>query len=277
MTSQWKPCTRDDICLAQSSNSMEWRPVTTDEEYLINWVSQLDLLCKPKSAVGFLGSCLFIGIMSTIWWVPSLSDAYGRRYPMLAAILGQLISYVAIYNTNSLNVAYACMILMGATFPGKHVVVYNYIMEICPSSHGQMVVNFTVFLETLILAVLAFNYQYISKDTSKPQLIGIIVTIISLAYTCLFFYESPSFLLTQGRFEEAREVLKDMAYFNGVPEEEIKRRFDRTKFQEEVIAEEVLQRANTEVAEPQGEVKFLDLADANLNKSAPPVIVQNVP
>ena len=149
--------------------------------------------------------------MSTIWWVPSLSDTYGRRYPMLAAIFFQLVAYVLLYYTTSLNVAYLCMMTMGATFPGKHVVVYNYIMEICPATHGQMVVNMTVFLETAILAVMAFDYQYMSKDTSIPQAIGIVATIISLAYTCLFFYESPSFLLTKGRFDEARQVLKQMA------------------------------------------------------------------
>lgn len=119
---------------------------------------------------------------------------------MLGAIFFQLVAYLFLYNTKSLNVAYACMITMGATFPGKHVVVYNYILEVCPANRGQLIVNVTLLLETGILAVMAFQYQYISKDTSWLQFIGIIATIISLAYTSLFFYESPSFLFTKGRY-----------------------------------------------------------------------------
>ena len=43
MTNSWKACTREQIC----KGGLDYRPVTTDEEYLVNWVQQLDLLCKP--------------------------------------------------------------------------------------------------------------------------------------------------------------------------------------------------------------------------------------
>lgn len=37
MTNSWKACTRDDIC--NSKGSIDYRPIKTDEEYLINWVT----------------------------------------------------------------------------------------------------------------------------------------------------------------------------------------------------------------------------------------------
>lgn len=68
--------------------------------------------------------------MITMFWLPNLSDTYGRRWPMIGAIAAQLTAYVIIYFTRNLYLVYFCMIIMGGTFPGKHVVVYNYIIEV---------------------------------------------------------------------------------------------------------------------------------------------------
>ena len=143
---------------------MQWRPVK-DGEYIYNWVEKLDLLCKPASHIGFLGSCLFIGIMLSIVWIPSVSDIYGRRLPILGALLAQLVAYLIVYLSNSLEVVYGGMILMGATFPGKHVVVYNYIMEVVPKRYGPQVVNWTRFNESCtIIALMTGYYNFVSKD-----------------------------------------------------------------------------------------------------------------
>jgi hypothetical protein len=41
-----------------------------------------------------------------------------------------------------------------------------------------------------------------------------------------FYYESPSYYHSKARYDEAREVLKDFARFNGVPEDQIEERFN---------------------------------------------------
>lgn len=111
---------------------MEYRADTSQVEYFDNWVPKLDLLCAESSQVGFLGSCLFIGLLSSIFWVPSFADSYGRRWPIIGSILFQVIGYLILYHARSLHAAYAGMFIMGATFPGKHVVFYNYVLEACP-------------------------------------------------------------------------------------------------------------------------------------------------
>jgi len=55
-----------------------YRADKKDPEYLDNWVNKMDLLCKPKSEIGFLGSSFFIGIIISIAFVPRLSDSIGR-------------------------------------------------------------------------------------------------------------------------------------------------------------------------------------------------------
>lgn len=129
----WQHCEVKEICsMGLSKSSGLYRPVETDEEYLDNWVDKLDLLCRPKKELGFIGSCFFIGIISTMFWMPVLSDRIGRRYLILASFLVQLVSYIVLYNTSNLYIAYGCLIAMGTTFPGKHVVLYNYCLEMLP-------------------------------------------------------------------------------------------------------------------------------------------------
>ena len=55
-----------------------YRPNKSDYEYIDNWIEKWDLVCEPKSRIGFLGSCFFIGIILTIYFVPKWSDQSGR-------------------------------------------------------------------------------------------------------------------------------------------------------------------------------------------------------
>lgn len=62
-----------------------------DPEYLENWVSQLGLLCQSDKAIGWLGSSYFLGIISTMVFVPILTDKYGRKSIFVATMLTSII------------------------------------------------------------------------------------------------------------------------------------------------------------------------------------------
>lgn len=221
----WQHCEVKEICSMGLSRS-QYRPVETDEEYLDNWVGKLDLLCKPKKELGFIGSCFFIGIISTMFWMPMLSDKIGRQYLILISFFVQLVAYLVLYQTSNLYVAFGCLIFMGTTFPGKHVVLYNYCLEMLPKAYHQSLINAIGFFETAVIIVIALFYNVISKSWKPMQFIGIIGTALALIFGCLFFCESPKFLYINGRFKEARESLKRIARFNGLPEKEISDRFN---------------------------------------------------
>lgn len=95
------------------------------------------------------------------------------------------------------------------------------------------------FFETAIVIVIALFYNLISKSWKPMQFIGIIETIVALAFGCLFFGESPKFLYINGRFKEARQTLRNIAWFNGLSESEIDNRFD-FQFDTEKVAVEVM-------------------------------------
>lgn len=88
---KWIKCTNTEIC-SKKVPKIQYRPVTDHPEYFNNWVEQMDLLCKPQKEIGFLGSCFFIGILSSITIVPKLADKYGRYYPIVSALWIQLFA-----------------------------------------------------------------------------------------------------------------------------------------------------------------------------------------
>ena len=51
---KWIKCTREEIC-AENMSKDKYRPVKSDPEYFHNWVEKLDLLCKKKEEIGFIG------------------------------------------------------------------------------------------------------------------------------------------------------------------------------------------------------------------------------
>lgn len=92
----------------------------------------MDLLCKPQSEIGFLGSCFFIGIIISIAIAPKLSDEQGRLMILRASLLFQIVAQSGFYATNSLTFSYVMMVILGTTHSAKNIVVLNHILEMVP-------------------------------------------------------------------------------------------------------------------------------------------------
>ena len=63
-----------------------------DDEYLDNWVDKLDLLCESKLKIGLIGSVYFAGVITTLLFVPPLSDRYGRKVIFVVSLLVSLFA-----------------------------------------------------------------------------------------------------------------------------------------------------------------------------------------
>ena len=89
----------------------------------------------PKAELGFLGSCFFIGVIFSIYYVPRLSDEYGRLTYIKQALIIQIMSQFGFILSTNIYQAYMCMLMMGLTFPGKSIVYYNYAIELTIQEH----------------------------------------------------------------------------------------------------------------------------------------------
>lgn len=181
-------------------------------------------------------------------WFPILSDRIGRTRLIVLSLAIQLISYVVMFRTDNLFVCYCCLILMGTTFPGKHVILYNYLLEILPKTYHQPVIALVSTSEPFVVLVISMSYQFISKRWQPLQIAGIIVSFFCVSFGALFFYESPKFLYINGRFDESRRSLRFIAWFNGLSAEEIKTRFNFV-FDTEAVAIQLTESDSSELTQ----------------------------
>lgn len=193
-----------------------YRPIKTNPEYFNNWVPKFDLLCMPKAYIGFFASCFFLGIIVAIYFVPRYSDEKGRLAVIIVSIFLQLFVQVGLIVSDNLYFAYFCMFCLGCTFPGKNIILYNYTMEIFDAQMRPKVVNLIAFAECSTIIWGTLYYQKLSKNWIYLQYFCTSFTVFGIIFICLFFNESPKFLYSKGKFNEARYSIQKMAEFNGV-------------------------------------------------------------
>lgn len=120
-----------------------------------------------------------------------------------------------LFSTRNLWIAYGCLTVLGATYPGKNIVMYNYVLEITPKENSQTIINLVSLMETSSLIFISFFYEFVTKNSNILEITGIIITLLSLLFVNFFFWESPKFFYNKNRFTESKESLIKIARFNG--------------------------------------------------------------
>lgn len=82
------------------------------------------------------------------------------------------------------------------------------------------VVNLIAFAECSTIIWGTLYYQKLSKNWIYLQYFCTSFTVFGIIFICLFFNESPKFLYSKGKFNEARYSIQKMAEFNGVNKKE---------------------------------------------------------
>jgi hypothetical protein len=100
--------------------------------------------------------------------------------------------------------------------PMRVFVGYIYAMEFLPLKNTTLATGITLGLDGLGIAIASVWFLYISKDWK-----GYIGLSTLWAYsTALFIWyampESPKFLLSKGRFDEARSIITRIKKYNGL-------------------------------------------------------------
>jgi len=102
------------------------------EKTLNNWQQKLDLMCEDSWKVGLLGSAMFIGWASTLLWLPAFGDRYGRRKPVAVATCMNLVLFIHLMITSSIDMMLVNLFLQGALTSVRMNIGYIYVMEMMP-------------------------------------------------------------------------------------------------------------------------------------------------
>jgi putative MFS transporter len=169
---------------------------------------------------GLVASATFAGMFVGAWGFGALADRIGRRRIfMLTVILDAVFGLLSAFSPN-LAVLIVLRFLTGAAVGGTLPVDYAMMAEFLPAKRRGA---FLVYLEsfwaigTVAVALLAWLLiPSMPEDGWRWLLAASAVPGIISFWIRRHVPESPRYLLTQGRSEEAREVLQHVAAMNNV-------------------------------------------------------------
>ncbi|KAL3289815.1 hypothetical protein HHI36_023206 [Cryptolaemus montrouzieri] len=194
--------------------------------------AQCDLKLNTHTK-GWLNSIIFIGMMAGAYVWGSVADSLGRKKVLIAISFMNGLCIVASSFTQTFEIFMIFRFLNGAALGGSGPVTWSYFAEFQPKGkRGSMLSSMAAFwtLGNLFVAGLAWlvipaDIGFISETFkyNSWRIFLLLCAFPSFVVALLLFMlpESPKFLLTRGRTEEALQIFQKIYHVNtGRAEEE---------------------------------------------------------
>ena len=202
---EWEECEAEDFC--GKENEIEYW-VDEDSKYnLDNWVDQYDMTCAPGYKFGLFGSLYFTAVVIGSLFLTPLADKFGRRPITLIGLALVSVCETLILFSTSINFTYLLCFFLGLSMPMRVFVGYILAMEFLPLQNTSIVTAVTLGSDGLGIFIASLWFLYISKDWKTFMLFSAVVCYATFAFIYFFFAESPKFLISRGRYDEARKVI----------------------------------------------------------------------
>ena len=163
------------------------------------------------SGLGTVAALLTFGCLIGALFTGNFTEKYGRKKVMLFTAIVYIISAFGCALADSATVLTVLRVLSGLAVGATSVVAPMYISEIAPAHNRGRLVSFNQFAITIgIVFAYVFDYLLIGLgDNSWRYMLAVpgVFGIIFLIFLILKFPESPRWLLSKGKKEEAKKVL----------------------------------------------------------------------
>lgn len=183
----------------------------------------LDLNTHTK---GWLNSIIFIGMMVGAYVWGSIADSLGRKRVLIVISFMNALCIIASSFSQTYGMFMLFRFLNGAALGGSGPVIWSYFAEFQPLSKRGSMLSFmaafwtlgNLFVASLAWLVIPSGIGYHSSHFvyNSWRIFLVICSIPSLIVGVLLFYlpESPKFLLSIGRFEEALAIFRGIYVTN---------------------------------------------------------------
>ena len=106
---------------------------------------------------------------------------------------------------------------MGAAMPGRVFVGFIWCTEFFETTKSPLVTAIVLGFDGLVLTFCSLWFRYISIQWKSLQVVFFLFSIVGFISTKFCFPESPKFVHNEGKHEEARMILGQMATKNKMP------------------------------------------------------------
>ncbi|KAL2730195.1 synaptic vesicle glycoprotein 2B, partial [Vespula maculifrons] len=187
--------------------------------------AQCDLKLDTQ-AKGWLNSIIFIGMMAGAYAWGSVADALGRRKVLIAISFMNALCIVASSFSQSYELFMFFRFLNGAALGGSGPVIWSYFAEFQPKSKRGSMLSFMAAFWTLgNLFVAGLAWLIIPQDigitsaafTYNSWRIFLLICAAPsfiVAGLLLLLPESPKYLLSCGRYQEALDIFRGIYAIN---------------------------------------------------------------
>lgn len=159
----------------------------------------------------------FAGMTCVGIFVTRSGDLYGRRWPTMISSTLSIPLTLAIFFSNNLTVTIILFFLQGACAPGKVQVAFVYMTEfIAKQRHRTYVGTAVLFADAATMILVSLYFRFVSKYWLPFQIGSLAFNVLSVTLLWIFIPESPKYLLSKGKIEQAKKAIKWIAKFNGV-------------------------------------------------------------
>ena len=193
-----------------SLNRSHWT-YTTTREYSI--VTEYDLVCDKTALAALTTASFFAGMVIGAVGIGPISDIYGRRLVLI--ICAAIVPFPCIlsYFITAIWQQWVLNMIRGAGIVGYAYVSFVYLQEFAPPNYRSTSSNIFMLFCTISF-VLVDGFAYLVR---KWRMLSLYLGVVWIPFLMLFYYleESPRWLLSNGRKEEAEIVLGKMIQYKG--------------------------------------------------------------
>lgn len=188
--------------------------VYSEDIYKSTFAKQIDLVCDDRYKTSLAKSLFFVGVLLGALGLGILSDAIGRKKTLSLSVVAMMASSIGLAWAPNYIVFVLIRICVGASTSGVFMTGFVIGMELVGPSKRLFagVINEVFFAVGLVLLA---GVAYAFRDWFWIELSLSIPTVVFMAFWCIL-PESPRWLLSKGRRQEAEEVLRKAARVNKV-------------------------------------------------------------
>lgn len=217
--------------------------VYDDSDGTYSLVTEFNLVCDKKSLASTISTMTFVGRLVGSFLFGIIGDRFGRKKTLVGTLAVMTLALAAGLIPN-VYVVLVCRFIVGTCITGSFDCCFVIMLEIVGTSSRTLVSSISS-LSWSFGYISASGVAYLLRNWWWYHIVTAVPTALALLLAAWLVPESPRWLITVGRWDEAEVILRRGSQLNG------------KKFPEEIFQEMAKDKSSTPVVEDLSGLKQL--------------------